>query len=133
MVYAPNSRETILLVDDDRLVRELSRDLLELDGYRVMAAGDAVEAETLAAGATQFDLLVTDVVMPDITGPALARKIRESRPDLKVLFISGFASKQVSDGSLGKEDAFLAKPFSPSAFARKIREVLDGPEPGDWR
>jgi len=130
MVYAPNSRETILLVDDDLLVRELSRDLLEMEGYRVLCAGDAVEAERLAAESAKFSLLVTDVVMPDVSGTALARKIRESRPDLKVLFISGFAAKQIDDGTLRKEDAFLAKPFSPGALARKLREVLDGPEDG---
>ena len=122
--HGMNSRETVLLVDDDTLVRELTRELLELEGYRLLTAGGAAEAQAIAAQGIPFSLLVTDVVMPGLSGPLLAGKLRLTMPDLKVLFISGYAEQQLPDGSLSSAEAFLPKPFSPATLARKVRELL---------
>jgi two-component system, cell cycle sensor histidine kinase and response regulator CckA len=128
-----DSRETILLVDDDPMVLELSRELLEMDGYRVLTAGDAADAEAIADQGTQFDLLLTDVVMPNITGPMLAQRLRQRRPGLKVLFVSGYATNQERVGTSRTQDMMLAKPFSADELAVKIREVLDRPESNEMR
>lgn len=126
-VAAKHSRESILLVDDDSLVRELSKELLELEGYTVTVADGAKEAEQVIARGVHVDLLLTDVMMPNVTGPTLARKLREIQPKIKVLFVSAFASRQVQDGTLIRDDIFLAKPFSADALTKKIREILDSP------
>jgi two-component system, cell cycle sensor histidine kinase and response regulator CckA len=117
--------ETILLVEDEPLVRELSRDMLERQGYRVVLAADAKEAERMSANAGSFDLLITDAVMPSITGVELARRIRASHPGLKVLFISGYTNEPAETG--GEGAAFLQKPFSADSLGRKIRQILNRP------
>ena len=114
--------ETILLVEDEPLVRELSRDMLERQGYRVVLATDAKEAERMSANAGSFDLLITDAVMPSISGVELARRIRASHPGLKVLFISGYTNEPAETGAEGA--AFLQKPFSADSLGRKIRQIL---------
>jgi DNA-binding NtrC family response regulator len=117
--------ETILLVEDEPLIRELSRDMLERQGYRVVLASDAKEAERMSAKAGSFDLLITDAVMPSITGAELARRIRASHPGLKVLFISGYTSEPPEREETGGESAaFLQKPFSADSLGRKIRQIL---------
>jgi two-component system cell cycle sensor histidine kinase/response regulator CckA len=117
--------ETILLVEDDPLVRELSRDMLERQGYRVMLASDAKEAERIGANAGTFDLLITDAMMPDISGAELARSLRASHPGLKVLFISGYTDHPMERDDAGSEGAaFLQKPFSADSLGRKIRQIL---------
>jgi two-component system, cell cycle sensor histidine kinase and response regulator CckA len=120
--------ETILLVEDEPLVRELSRDMLERQGYRVILAANAVEAERLSATAGGFDLLITDTHMPQINGAELARRLRVGNPALKVLYISGYAENDqperhdiAIDGA-----AFLQKPFSADSLGRKIRQMLQG-------
>ena len=114
--------ETILLVEDEPLVRELSRDMLERQGYRVVLAADAKEAERMSANSGSFDLLITDAVMPSITGVELARRIRASHPGLKVLFISGYTNEPAETS--GEGAAFLQKPFSADSLGRKIRQIL---------
>ncbi len=117
--------ETILLVEDEPLVRELSRDMLERQGYQVVLASDANEAERISAIAGSFDLLITDAVMPSISGVELARRIRASHPGLKVLFISGYSDQPGErDQSAAEGAAFLQKPFSADSLGRKIRQVL---------
>jgi two-component system, cell cycle sensor histidine kinase and response regulator CckA len=118
--------ETILLVEDEPLVRELSRDMLERQGYRVILAANAKEAEQLSASAGSFDLLITDAVMPTISGAELARRMRAAHPGLKVLYISGYAeSEQPDRHELGVEGAaFLQKPFSADSLGRKIRQMF---------
>jgi PAS domain S-box-containing protein len=117
--------ETILLVEDEPLVRELSRDMLERQGYRVVLASDAKEAERMSANAGSFDLLITDAVMPGITGVELARRIRASHPGLKVLFISGYTNEPAERDETGGEGAaFLQKPFSADSLGCKIRQIL---------
>jgi CheY-like chemotaxis protein len=118
--------ETILLVEDEPLVRELSRDMLERQGYRVIVAADALEAERISGRPPGFDLLITDSVMPAMTGPELARCLRTSHPALKVLYIAGY-----TDPPLRHEDMAVAgssqieKPFSADALGRKVRQMLD--------
>ncbi len=117
--------ETILLVEDEPLVRELSRDMLERQGYRVILASDANEAEHLGANAGSFDLLITDAIMPGVSGIELARRIRVSHPGMKVLFISGYTDEPGERDRTGAEGAaFLQKPFSADSLGRKIRQIL---------
>jgi PAS domain S-box-containing protein len=120
------SGETILLVEDEPLVRELSRDMLERQGYRVILAGDAGEAERIGEHAASFDLLITDTVMPNISGVELARRLRASHPGLKVLFIQGYADQPGEHEELLLPGAsYLQKPFSADSLGRKIRQVLN--------
>ena len=117
--------ETILLVENEPLIRELSRDMLERQGYRVILASNAKEAEQLGSRAGSFDMLITDAVMPNISGPELARRLRTAHPGLKALFISGYADEAaVRDDTAAEGAAFLQKPFSADSLGRKIRQML---------
>ena len=118
-------QETILLVNDQPIARELSRDMLEREGYRVILAADADEAERLSEQGGQFDLLITDLAMPQIGGLDLARKLRAASPDLKVLFISAYNDPNSVGQGQTAEDAFLRKPFSVDSLGRKIRQIFD--------
>ena len=121
----PAAGESILLVDDEPLIRELSRDMLERQGYRVILASDATEAERISDNGVAFDLLITDLAMANISGAELARRLRLRNPELKVLFISGY-SDYLDENDLNSFDAaFLQKPFSADSLGRKIRQVLD--------
>jgi CheY-like chemotaxis protein len=123
-------RETILLVEDEEAVRRLSAKVLERAGYRVISAADGVEA-IRAAGAHEgrIDLLVTDVVMPGMSGNHLASLFRTRDPEIRVLFVSGYTPDAVlRHGVREGELAFLQKPFSPAALASRVREVLDAPQ-----
>ena len=124
---APRGHETILLVEDDEAVRELARISLEMYGYQVLWAGDATEALRLAEEhAGRIDLLLTDVVMPGLSGRELVDKVRQRQPHLKVLFMSGYTDDAVlRHGLVHAEVAFLQKPFTPAGLARKVRDVLD--------
>jgi PAS domain S-box-containing protein len=116
-----SGHETVLLVEDERAVRKLTRELLEQEGYQVLEAGDGVEALQVAAqhrGA--IDLLLTDVVMPRMKGPELAAKLAAQRPDLRVLFMSGHSER--NGGAL---NGIMVKPFRPETLAQRVREALD--------
>ncbi len=119
--------ETILLAEDDEMVRSLVRETLEREGYRVVAAADPVEAQKLAeAHRGPIHLLITDVVMPKVSGRELANSLQERRPELKVLYMSGYTDNAIlNSGILRKEVAFLQKPFTPAALAEKVRDVLE--------
>src|ERR1700726_1705525 len=114
---------TILVVEDDRALRELLRITLEGSGYTVLAAADAAEALRLAEPpARSIALLVTDVTMPGMTGPDLARRLRASRASLEVLLVSGYSrDSQLLDPWV----AFLQKPFRPQALTDMVRGLLD--------
>ncbi len=120
--------ETILLVDDDEAVRRLSRDFLEREGYRVIEARNGQEAlwgSEHHAGV--IHLMMTDVVMPGMSGQELAEKLGSSRPELKVLYMSGYTDAAiVHHGVLDEGKAFLQKPFALQVLAEKLRAVLDG-------
>jgi CheY-like chemotaxis protein len=124
---SPRGNETILLVEDDEMVRNLVRETLEREGYKVIGAADPVEAQRIAdAHRGKIQLLITDVVMPRLNGKELAKALVERRPELKVLYMSGYTdSAIVNSGILQKEVAFLQKPFTPAALASKVRDVLE--------
>jgi two-component system cell cycle sensor histidine kinase/response regulator CckA len=116
--------ETILLVEDEAAVRDLTKQALELNGYRVIAAATPGEAIQLAAGA-RYDMLLTDVVMPEMRGGELARRLIAMRPGLKTLFMSGYLDGEALLGEEGPT-SFLQKPFSLDELARAVRQLLDG-------
>jgi two-component system, cell cycle sensor histidine kinase and response regulator CckA len=117
--------ETILLVEDEEMIRRLVRDVLTRSGYTVYdAPAGAPALELLRSHDGEIDLLLTDVVMPGMSGPALARIATDERPSLRVLFTSGYTNEpEQIVGAL--DSAFLGKPFSPQALVAKVREVLE--------
>jgi CheY-like chemotaxis protein len=119
--------ETILLVEDSRLLAKVTRDFLASAGYRVLLAAEGTEALQLAEGFTgHIHLLLTDVVMPHMNGRELSEELLKERPDLKVLFMSGHTAGVISQNVFLTEDvAFIEKPFTHEALARKIRQMLD--------
>jgi two-component system, cell cycle sensor histidine kinase and response regulator CckA len=127
-VADPEAPPTILIVEDQEDVRDLTRDVLEMHGYAVLEALDAADA--LRLGETHsgpLDLLITDVIMPHMSGPELARQLRLRRPELRVLCMSGYpesAHRQAADGE--PWTAWLQKPFSPDGLIAKVRECLAG-------
>jgi CheY-like chemotaxis protein len=123
--------ETILLVEDEDAVRGLTRRCLETSGYTVLQASGADEALAIAARFDgRLDLLLTDVIMPGLSGPELSRRLAESRPGTRVLYVSGYAdAAMASHVALDAGASFLPKPFTPETLARKVREILDAREP----
>jgi CheY-like chemotaxis protein len=124
----PVGTETVLLVEDEETVRELAAVVLAELGYRVLVANNGLEALQVAAGTNghRIDLLLTDMVMPHLDGKHLAEILRSQRPDLRVLFCSGYSEDAiVNHGLLDQGTAFLQKPYTPGSLARKVREVLD--------
>jgi CheY-like chemotaxis protein len=119
--------ETILLAEDEQRVRAMTAMTLETLGYRVLQAASGEEAMRLAEEAREkIDLLMTDVVMPGMSGRELADVLRARDPDLKVLFQSGYTGDVVlRHDNLHAEEAFLQKPYRLNALAKKVREVLE--------
>ncbi|MBI5583623.1 MAG: PAS domain S-box protein [Deltaproteobacteria bacterium] len=119
--------ETILLVEDNDLVRQLARSVLAHYGYNLLEARNGEEAYRLGKGYEgPIQLLLTDVVMPGISGQTLAEQIKALRPEIEVLFMSGYSEEAtLRPGYPGRGDRFLQKPFSPSELAKRIRELLD--------
>jgi signal transduction histidine kinase len=118
--------ETVLVVEDEDIVRELVCEVLEDQGYNVMCARDGIEALNMAE---EYDgtihLLVTDVIMPHMNGHELAGKLSQLRPDMKILYVSGYSDNDIGDhGLLDPRYELLQKPFTPQTLARKIREVI---------
>lgn len=125
---APQHRgsETILLTEDDPRVRAITADSLRELGYSVIEAGHANEALAKARDGASFDMLLTDIVMPDINGRKLADAMRGIRPNVRVLFMTGFTKNAVvHNGVLDPGVHFLAKPFTLDELSRKLREILD--------
>ena len=126
----PGGRERVLLVEDEDAVRSLVKQVLVLLGYEVLEAADAMQAEMICDRIEGFpDLLLTDVVMPEKSGMALAEELQERYPEIKILFMSGYTDSHTGVRLLTeRRAAFLPKPFSPEVLARKVREVIDGQE-----
>ena len=124
----PLGHETLLLVEDEAQVRRMTRLLLEGLGYRVLEAADPAAAEEICRSYEgPIHLLVTDVVMPQTSGRRLAEVLTHLRPDLKVLYLSGYSDNELARaGVLDQRLNFLPKPFTVEALATKVREVLDG-------
>ena len=119
--------ETILLVEDDAQLRELAACILDSRGYRVLAAGNAEQVDAICDRETHnIDLLLTDVVMPGVSGTKIAKHVAERCPGIKILYMSGYTSNAiVHHGVLDQGIAFLQKPFTPAVLTAKVREVLD--------
>jgi PAS domain S-box-containing protein len=118
--------ETVLVVDDVQALRDLTKRLLERLGYTVLTAANAEEAQAIFDGAASIDVLLTDVVMPGASGPELTRRLAQQRPDLRVIYMSGYTEETMAHhGVLEPGIAFVHKPFSSDMLARKLREVLD--------
>src|SRR2546428_2824397 len=124
----PRGSETILLAEDQKELRELIRQMLEMNGYTVIAACDGLEAiEICKRHEGLIHLMLSDVVMPQMGGRELAQRLATVRPDMKVLYMSGYTSNAiVHHGILDPGTLFIQKPFTPDSLARKVREVLDG-------
>jgi two-component system, cell cycle sensor histidine kinase and response regulator CckA len=122
----PRGTETILLAEDDEAVRLLTTKLLKQAGYDVLVANSAHDASLLCdSHPSHIHLLLTDVVMPGTSGWKLAADVRERRPDIKVLYMSGYADgAQFDNGERDASASFLEKPITPDALARKVREAL---------
>jgi DNA-binding NtrC family response regulator len=123
--------ETILLVEDQPQVRELARMTLSEKGYTVLAASSPEDAESLCAThGTEIHLLLTDLIMPGVTGGELAKRLTSRHPKMRVLYMSGYTfgittQTGMPSGLLEDGVAFLQKPFTPSALGEKVREALD--------
>lgn len=124
----PRGHETILLVDDEPAIRTTLEQFLHALGYQVLTAGHPETALSLStAFLGRIDLLITDVIMPEMNGRSLADHIRRQRADLKLIYISGYPADAIAHrGILTNEEPLLQKPFDHAEFARKVRMVLDG-------
>jgi signal transduction histidine kinase/ActR/RegA family two-component response regulator len=124
----PKGSESILVVEDEPAVRTLAVLILSQSGYQVREAGDAFEALELIRKSPPFHLVLTDVIMPQMSGKSLYDQIVSQRPGTKVLLMSGYTDDALAHhGVLDEGLSFLEKPFSPAQLTRKVREVLDGP------
>jgi len=122
----PTGRETILLVEDEESVRRLGRRILEGAGYRILEAADGAEALAVAeAWQGEFDLIVTDVIMPEMSGQELSTRLRERSPNLRILYVSGYTDDTIlQHGQLLPNTGFLQKPFTPTSLLQRVQEVL---------
>ncbi|HZC24437.1 MAG TPA: response regulator [Candidatus Binatia bacterium] len=117
---------TILLVEDEDFVRNVTREILRAAGYRVLAAGDSVAADRrYDEFGTEIDLLLTDMILPGENGAELATRMREQNPGLKVLFVTGYADQIAVLRNAGEE--YLLKPFCKEALVRKVGELMEEP------
>jgi two-component system, cell cycle sensor histidine kinase and response regulator CckA len=124
---APPGLETVLVAEDEEAVRQYAVESLRRHGYHVIAASSGEEALQIASSHDgTIHLLLTDVVMPGMKGPDLARRLRAMRPGLRVLLMSGYAADVVTGGDL-KDATLLMKPFSPASLGRAVRSALDAP------
>ena len=123
---AQKGTETILLVEDDEGVRDLTETVLTSYGYKVIVTQDPEHAQSIAETGIEIQLVLTDVVMPSMSGRELVRKLMAKYPRLRVLYMSGYTDNVISSGGVLEAGlAFLQKPFTPAVLAQKVREVLD--------
>jgi two-component system cell cycle sensor histidine kinase/response regulator CckA len=116
---------TILLVEDEKDLRNLNARGLSSRGYTVLQAGNGVEAiDVLEQHDGEIDLVVSDVVMPEMDGPALLKELRRRRPDLKIIFVSGYAEEAFANNEPQGQHAFLAKPFELKTLVAKVKETM---------
>lgn len=125
--HAARGSETVLVVDDQALLRKVVASMLEQEGYKVLSAASPAEALALVqVYSGPLDLLVTDVILPGMNGRVFAEQLKRSRPDTKVLFVSGYTENIMSHhGQLDEGFSFLQKPFTYESLGRKVRDILD--------
>jgi two-component system, cell cycle sensor histidine kinase and response regulator CckA len=125
----PRGHETLLLVEDEEGVRELIKEWMGGHGYTVLTAAHGNEALALASSYDRpIHLLIADVVMPQMGGPALAQALQPLRPEMRIIYVSGYADEAIGDPRvLEAGAAFLQKPFTLDSLLRKVREILDAP------
>jgi DNA-binding NtrC family response regulator len=123
----PRGDETILIVEDNHEVRRVTRRILRMQGYRVLEASNpSIAFSTCTQHEGPIHLVITDVVMPEMNGPDLVKRIISQYPEMKVLYMSGYVKNFISyQGILEKGMEYLQKPFTVIELARKVREVLD--------
>jgi CheY-like chemotaxis protein len=123
----PTGTETVLLVEDEDMVRQLAKKVLETQGYRVIARNSGIEAwEDRETFPDSIDLLLTDVIMPGMNGRILEGKLKTNMPKIKTLFMSGYTENVIAHhGVLETDTQFLQKPFTIDALTQKVRDVLD--------
>jgi CheY-like chemotaxis protein len=128
---ADEGRETVLIVEDDPSVRLIATRMLEDRGYIAIAARGGEEAIRLAQRPSlRIDLVLSDMVMPDLSGRQTVERIRSIQPHARVLFMSGYTDEQTGDTDLlGPDASYIPKPFSGEQLARKVRDLLDRKEP----
>ncbi len=126
-IHLPKASETILLVEDAEMVRNLAKEVLETSGYSVLAAANGREGLLICEQSRQpIHLLLTDVVMPEMSGPDLVNRIEHLYPQMRVLYMSGYTEDTiVHHGVLQEGINFIEKPFTPDSLALKVREVLE--------
>jgi CheY-like chemotaxis protein len=125
---APRVRATVLLVEDEESVRRYAKTVLELHGLRVIVAATPDDALSVAASTeTPIDLMITDVVMPRMSGPDLAARLRRTRPELSVLYISGYPAALVQQGLLDPSMRLISKPFKTAELLATIDNILGQP------
>jgi len=124
---AKGGTETILLVEDDEAVRRVARHILEGSGYQVLEASSPSEGQLIwSQAAAQVDLLLTDIIMPEMDGPSLVRLLLKQRPDLRVLYMSGYAEQRPLDSDPSAQVVnYIEKPFSPLGLLAAVRDALD--------
>ena len=132
-VPPPRGSETILLVEDEQAVRQIMIEYLNSRGYSVVQGKNGQDAlQMLQDFSGKMDLLITDVIMPGMSGAELAGRVKEIKPDIRVLFISGYTESMVVRHGIDETSGFLQKPFTLASMACKVREVLDAKqEPGE--
>ena len=118
---------TVLVVDDEAPMRALERRVLEDLGYRVLEAGNGTDLVDLLAAGACFDLLIADLDLPVVRGDEMARRIRRSRPDLPVLYVTGHSEWLLDGRTLAAGEAFLAKPFSVAQLRDAVSLLLTAP------
>jgi two-component system, cell cycle sensor histidine kinase and response regulator CckA len=127
---AAGGSETVLLVEDEESVRQLVRETLESRGYRVLEAENGQAGLAVAERhKDKIDLIITDVVMPGMSGHELAQQLLKLRPEIKVLYLSGYTEDVFAGETIAENQAFLQKPFTLQSLSRKVREVLGQPAP----
>ena len=122
-----NTAPVVLVADDDPAIRQMARRILEVGGYRVIAAIDGAEAVKILAGGAAIDLLMADLEMPNLAGEEMARQCRVTHPDLKILYVSGVIDRLLDARPvLWEGEAFLDKPFTPSGLLEAVSLLLHG-------
>ncbi len=124
----PNALPTVLVVDDEEPIRQIARRVLEGEGYHVTEASNGLDAIALLERGAPLDLLMSDLNMPELSGDEMVRRIRATRPDLRVLYVTGYIDRLLDNErpELRDGEAFLDKPFSAAGLLEAVSLILYG-------